>query len=62
MRIKVEFEVDLPDLGGTTKVSHNDITNWLKYNLGALGGISFDNPLHDGEIEAVSSSVYWQQS
>ena len=25
---------------------------WVKYQVGALGGITLDNPLHDIDIEA----------
>lgn len=59
MKIKVEFTVKLPSIGKT--VSHEDISEWIEFNIGARGGISLKNPLIDEELEADPLSVDWQQ-
>lgn len=34
------------------KCTDEQFEAWVKYQVSALGGISFDNPLHDMDIEA----------
>lgn len=54
MRIKVEFEVDLP-----VDADDQQIQEWLSFGLGERGEMKLSNPLSDHDIEAVSFTVDW---
>ena len=61
MRIKVTFEMEMPEeLKGAT-VSWSHIEEWLCFCLGAHRQMGCDNDLLDFDIEAVWDSVVWRE-
>ena len=57
MRVRVTFETELPEL---PEVSEDDLEAWLKYSLGANGGILNSNPLIRYGIEADMFSIDYE--
>jgi len=47
MKLKVEFEVTVPD-----GVTLEQAEEWLLYQLGERGGIPAENPMADSDLEA----------
>lgn len=45
--VKVEFEVKIPD-----SASDQEAEAWLRFELGATGELSGDNPMIDCDLEA----------
>jgi hypothetical protein len=54
MRIKVEFELEIPD-----NISDDDITEWLEFELNANGRMKTTNPLHRTLLEPNPFTVDW---
>lgn len=52
MTREVTFRVEIPD-----GVNDADAREWLRFQLGELGGCSLKNPLVDEELEAEFGSV-----
>jgi hypothetical protein len=52
MKLRVEFEVTVPD-----GVTLEQAEEWLLYQLGERGGMSAENPLSDTDLEARRTSV-----
>lgn len=52
MKLKVEFEVEVPD-----SVTIEQAEEWVFFQLGERGGMSAYNPLADVDIEARRTSV-----
>jgi len=55
-RVTVEFDVELP----VTKVSGQQIDEWLRFELHDNGSISADNPLSDYEVEPIEGTFQWR--
>jgi len=55
MRIKVSFEVEVPSTGH--KVTEENVEQWVGYSLGALGGMSGDNPLCMTDIDDAENII-----
>ena len=47
MKLKVEFEVTVPD-----EVTLEQAEEWLLFQLGERGGMPADNPMADSDLEA----------
>lgn len=53
--IKVSFSVVAPETD--KEPTAEEIEQWIKYCVGALGGISCKNPLAHYDMEAIGGSV-----
>jgi hypothetical protein len=56
MKVKVEFEVEVPC--GVT--DGNFIEEWLRYELGDNGSMDGDNPLCGEPVEPIWGSFDWE--
>ena len=56
MRIKIEFEVDLPD-----DIEHTDeeLEEFIRFELGDNGRMNGSNPFNGMEVEPVFGTFYW---
>lgn len=52
MRVKVEFEVDVPDVEATEE----DVIEWLRFSFHDNGDMKIANPLSSKEPEPVSGT------
>jgi hypothetical protein len=52
MKLKVQFEVTVPD-----HVTIEQAEEWLRFQIGASGGMKSANPLSGDDLEARSVSV-----
>jgi len=50
----IVISVDRNELPKHTK---EEFETWVKSNIGQLGGISMDNPLHDLDMEAIVREI-----
>jgi len=57
MRIKVEYEIDLPS---ETDPSWDDVEDWIAINIKENGKMEADNPLKEVPHEVVSE-VIWEE-
>ena len=55
MRVKVEFQVEIP----LEDVSDEQIEEWLRYRLNDNGSMTTKNPLGDHEVEPIFGTFYW---
>ena len=51
--VTVKFELNIPDVDATDE----QIRDWVRFELGEIGGLSEDNPLCDHEVEAEFGTV-----
>lgn len=58
MRVKVEFEVEIPEIGGVIP-NDDQIEEWLRYELGDNGCMELKNPLAQTEVEPVFGTFTW---
>ncbi len=57
MRIKIEFEVDLPDIPHT----ESEIEEFLRYSFGATASMRLGNPFNDYTPETVFETFTWDK-
>lgn len=57
-RLKVEFEVKLPDGSFTDE----QIDEWLRFGFGDSGFMSGNNPLNGSATEPVFGSFFWDEA
>ena len=56
MRIKIEFEVDVPDIPHTEK----ELEEYLEYTYGIISSIHKSNPFFElGSPDAIEDTFYW---
>jgi hypothetical protein len=53
MRVRVEFDVEIPEVGATD----DQIIEWLRFNLHDNGSMRIDNPLGHAEPEPCRGSM-----
>lgn len=57
MRIKVEFEIELPDV----PLTDDQIEEWVRFELGDNGGRSTDTPLDHVSADPVFGTFEWER-
>ena len=55
MKVKVEFEVEVP----VDDVTDEQIEEWLRFECHDNGQMSLKNPLVDEQIEPIFGTFYW---
>lgn len=56
MRIKIEFEVDVPDIPHTEE----ELDIYLAYTYGVKGSIKISNPFNKtGQPDVIPDTFYW---
>ena len=59
MKIKAEFEVELPSIGA--KVPIRQLDEWVEYNIGVTDWIAPDNPLIDYDLDVERAPMHWRE-
>lgn len=58
MRIKIEFEVEIPD---NIEHTDNELEEFLRFEFRDNGSMSGDNPFKKLYIEPVFGTFYWSE-
>lgn len=58
-RIKVEFDLDIPDAVFEV-ASREEVDEWLCFELGRNCGLKVTNPLYKASLEPEARSIYWR--
>lgn len=59
MKIKVEFEIELPVVDGV-QPTDDEIEEWLRYELNDNGGMELANPLSGEQVEPIFGTFQWE--
>ena len=61
MRIKIEFEVEVPDVA-IAMASDSDLDDYIRYVFHDNGSLSLDNPFaeEDDVLEPIFGTFYWE--
>ena len=60
MKIKIEFEIELPKTEGIQPTTE-EIEEWLRYSLNDNGNMACANPLSQFEVEPISGTFEWEE-
>lgn len=59
-KVRVEFEIELPDVNG--EVNDDKIEEWLRFSYGDNGCMSCDNPFVADEPEPIFGTFEWEHA
>lgn len=56
MRIKIEFEVEIPDIPHT----ESELEEYLRFTYGAIASMRLGNPFNDYDAETIFGTFNWE--
>ncbi len=56
MRIKIEFEVEIPDIEHT----ENELEEFLRFTYGAISSMRLENPFNYYDADAILDTFNWE--
>jgi hypothetical protein len=57
MKIKIEYEVELPDI----RHSENELEDFIRFETGDNGRIKSSNPFLGESLEPIFGTLFWEQ-